>query len=127
MIWQIYFWLLVALLLVPLPFKLFEYVTGKDKSPLPMKVEEMAFALFIAIGLSGLYGFINEQLFLSPTFWQVWLLIAVAWSILPIFWSAKLAYATEVLGKSRMRVFAAFSCLLYLPLLFAVYFYAFKT
>ena len=125
MIWQIYFWLLVVLLLVPFPFKLIDYATGKDKSPLLVKIEEMAFALFTAIGLLALYGLITDQVYLSPLFWQIWLLIAVVWSISPIFWLAKLAYATEILGKSRMRIFAAFSCLLYLPLLLAVYFYAF--
>ena len=125
MFWQISFWILVALIVLPFPFKVFEYASGKDKSPWIVKVEEVANALFMALGLVAFHGFISGKVYLTPAFWQGWLLIAVAWSILPIFWSPKLAYASEVMGKNKMRMLAGFSCLLYLPPLFAVYFYAF--
>lgn len=125
MFWQISFWVLVAVVVLPLPFKVLGYISGKDKSPLIVKIEEMANALFLTLGLVAFYGFINNRLYLSSGFWQAWLFIAVAWSLLPIFWSPKLAYAASVLGKNKVRLLAGLSCLLYLPLLFAVYFYAF--
>lgn len=125
MFWQISFWVLVAIVVLPLPFKVLGYISGRDKSPLIVKIEEMANALFLAVGLVAFYGFINNQVYLSSGFWQAWLFIAIAWSLLPIFWSPKLAYAAGVLGKNKVRLLAGLSCLLYLPLLFAVYFYAF--
>ncbi|KKO49106.1 hypothetical protein VT06_07610 [Arsukibacterium sp. MJ3] len=125
MFWQVTFWILVALIVLPFPFKVFEYVSGKDKSPRIVKVEEVANALFMALCLVAFYGFIAGKAYLTPAFWQGWLFIAIVWSLLPIFWSPKLVYAAEVMGKNKMRLVAGVSCILYLPLLFAVYFYAF--
>lgn len=125
MFWHVSFWILVALIVLPFPFKVFEYVSGKDKSPRIVKVEEMSNAIFMALGLVAFHGFITDMVYLTPVFWQGWLVIGIVWSVLPIFWSPKLAYATEVMGKNKMRVVAGVSCILYLPLLLAVYFYAF--
>ena len=125
MFWQISFWILVVLIVLPFPFKIFEYISGKDESPLLVKVEEMANAMFMTLGLVAFHGFITGSVYLTPAFWKGWLLIAVAWSILPIFWSPKLAYATEVMGENKMRMVAGLSCVLYLPLFLAVYFYVF--
>ncbi|KFZ38706.1 hypothetical protein HR45_04600 [Shewanella mangrovi] len=125
MFWQMCFWLLAALIILPLPFKLYEYATGKDDSPRIVKIEEMTNALFLGIGLIAFYGFIHQQLFLSKTFWQAWLVIAVVWSILSLFWSPKLNYATQVLGKKGMYIGAIIGVIITLPLLIAVYLYAF--
>ena len=125
MFWQISFWLLVVILVLPFPFKVFGYIKGTDDSALSVKVEESANAIFMSIGLVAFYGYINDQVYLTQTFWQVWLLIGVVWSIVAIFWSPKLTYATEVMGKNKMRVAAATGCVLYIPLFLAVYFYAF--
>ena len=125
MFWQVSFWILVALIVLPFPFKIFEYLSGKDKSPVIVKVEEITNAIFMALGLVAFHGFITGTVYLTPAFWKGWLVVAIAWSVLPIFWSPKLAYAAEIMGKNKMRVAAGISCILYLPLLFAVYFYAF--
>lgn len=115
----------MALIVLPFPFKVFEYLSGKDKSPVIVKVEEMANALFMALGLVAFHGFITDRVYLTPAFWKGWLIIAIAWSVLSTFWSPKLVYAAEVLGKNKMRMVAGISCIFYLPLLFAVYLYAF--
>jgi hypothetical protein len=125
MFWQVTFWILVALIVLPFPFKVFEYLSGKNQSPVIVKIEEIANAIFMALGLVAFHGFITGTVYLTPAFWKGWLVIAIAWSVLPIFWSPKLAYAAEIMGKNKMRVAASISCILYLPLLFAVYFYAF--
>jgi hypothetical protein len=125
MFWQISFWLLVVILVIPFPFKVFGYIKGSDDSALSVKIEESANAIFMSIGLVAFYGYINNQVYLSPTFWQAWLLIGVLWSIIAIFWSPKLAYATEIMGKNKMRIAAGIGCFLYIPLFLAVYFYAF--
>jgi hypothetical protein len=124
MFWHISFWLLVALIALPLPFKIYEYAKGKDKSSIGVKIEEMSNALFMAVGLVAFYGYLNDQTYFFPSFWMAWLVIGVIWSVSSIFWSPKLAYATEVMGKNNMRLFAGLSCLLYAPLFLAVYFYA---
>ncbi len=127
MFWQISFWLLVVILVLPIPFKFYGYASGSDKSTLIVKIEEMSNAIFMLIGLTAFYGYLNDQVYLNPSFWKAWLLIGVLWSFVAIFWSPKLAYAAEVMGKHKMRIAAGISCVLYLPLFLAVYNYAFKT
>jgi|TARA_R110000851_G_scaffold67191_2_gene151535 hypothetical protein len=124
MFWQISFWILVALIVLPLPFKIYEYATGKDKSSIGVKIEEMSNALFMAVGLIAFYGYLNDQVYLFPSFWITWLVISVIWSVSAMFWSPKLTYATEVMGKTKMRIFAGIGLVLYSPLFLAVYFYA---
>ena len=124
MFWQISFWLLVVLLIVPFPFKIYEYITRKDKSPLWVKIEEMSNAVFLSIGLIAFYGFINDISYFTPTFWSIWLIIAVIWSTIGLYWSPKVKYAVEVMGKAKATGFMAFSTLIYLPMFTAVYQYA---
>lgn len=68
MFWQVSFWLLVLLLTVPIPFKIYGYITRKDKSPLWVKIEAMSNAVFLAIGLIAFYGFINDVSYFTPIF-----------------------------------------------------------
>jgi len=125
MFWDIVFWLLLILLAIPLPFKIFGYVKGTDDSKAAVKVEEITNALFMSFGLIALYGYRNNTMFFEPIVWKVWLAIAITWSVTAIFWSPKLSYAAEVMGQKKTRILAAISSLLYAPLLVAVYFYAF--
>jgi len=53
MFWQVSFWILVAIVALPFPFKVLGYISGRDKSPLIVKVEEMANTLFLALGCIG--------------------------------------------------------------------------
>ncbi|MDO9451657.1 MAG: hypothetical protein Q7J29_02235 [Stagnimonas sp.] len=122
--WQIYFWLLVAVLILPFPFKLWGYFTGKDKSSTLVKVEETSNACFLSIGLIGLYGYIHNVDVGPAAVWYLWLCIGLGWSVLALFWSAKLTHAANVLGLKRARIIAGFSTLLLLPMLFAIYSYA---
>ena len=124
MAWKIYFWVIAALLVLPLPYKIFEYSTGRDASPKIVKIEEMANAVFFGIGLIGLYGFVYQREFFSPLFWRVWVVLAVIISIAAFFWSPKFKYALEVLGKKRLKAFLAIGSLVLLPMLFAVYSYS---
>ncbi|PKH87483.1 hypothetical protein [Colwellia sp. Bg11-28] len=124
MFWQISFWLLVVLLIVPFPFKIYEYITRKDQSPLRVKVEEMLNAIFLAIGLIAFYGFINNINYFTPMFWKIWLVIAVFLSTVGFYWSPKIKYSVEIMGKKKVTVLMAFSTLIYLPMFIAVYQYA---
>lgn len=122
--WQIYFWLLVAILVLPFPFKLFGYLTGKDKSSTLVKVEETSNACFFSIGLFALYGYIHNVDAGPGVIWYLWLFIAVGWSIMGLFWSAKHRHAANVLGKNKARTLAVLGMLLLLPMLYGIYSYA---
>ena len=124
MFWLISFIILLAITVVPFPFKIYGYLSCKDDSPKIVKFEEITNALFMSLGLFAFYGFITDKVYLTPEFWNGWLCVAIVWSLLPLFWSPKLDYASEMLGRNNMRLLAAVSSILYLPLLFAVYFYA---
>lgn len=127
MAWKTYFWFIAALLLLPLPFKIFEYLTGRDGSPRIVKIEEMANAVFFGVGLIGLYGFAYQREFFDPVFWRAWVAVAVVVSITAFFWSPKLKYGLGVLGKKRLRVFLAIGSVVLAPMLFAVYRYSAAT
>ena len=122
--WKIYFWLVAALLLLPLPFKIFEYITGRDGSPRIVKIEEMTNAAFFAVGLVGLYGYVYKQQFLAPSFWKIWVVLAVVISITALFWSPKLTYAVATMGQSNVRLVLAAGSLFLLPMLVGIWRYA---
>ena len=124
MVWKIYFWLIAALLVLPFPYKIFEYITDRDGSPKIVKIEEMVNAVFFGIGLIGLYGFVYKRESFNPLFWRVWVVLAIIISIAAFFWSPKFKYALDVLGKKRIKVFLAIGSLALLPMLFAVYSYS---
>jgi len=127
MFFEIWFWLLCALIILPLPFKVYEYISGKDKSPITVKVEEIFNALFLGIGLIAFYGYLNNELYLFSEFWIGWLFISIILSIISIFWSPKLKYASDIMGKNKMKAMSAIGIIIYLPLYFVVYQYALQT
>jgi hypothetical protein len=124
MAWAVYFWLIAAFLVLPLPFKLLEYVAGKDSSPRIVKVEEMANAAFFLVGLVGLYGFVYHVQFLSPFFWRAWIGLAILVSVGGIFWSPKIRYGSSVLGKTRTRLIIGVGSLAFAPMLVGLFYYS---
>ena len=124
MAWKIYFWLVAALIVLPLPFKIFEYVTGRDGSPTIVKIDEMFNAAFFAVGLVGLYGFAYQHHFLVPLFWKTWVVLAVVVSLAGLVWSPKLKYGVSVMGKSRTRAILAVGTIFLVPMLVGVWLYS---
>ena len=124
MFWEISFWLLAVLIIVPFPIKIYGYITRRDKSPLRVKIEEISNAIFLAMGLIAFYGYINDISYFTPIFWKGWLVIVAILSTIGVFWSPKIKYAIEVMGKTKATVFMVFSTLIYLPMFIAVYQYA---
>ena len=125
--WQITFWILAALIVIPFPFKMHGYFTGKDQSPKSVKIDESIFVALAWVGLIGFYGFINEQRYLSPTFWYVWLVTMTGMTLVGFWWSPKMEYAKEVLGAKNFVIAYIVSLIVYLPMLPAVYLYASTT
>ncbi len=124
---QIWFWLLCALIILPFPFKIYEYISGKDRSPFIVKVEEIFNILFLSLGLVAYYGYLNNESYLFSNFWLGWLALSILFSVFSVFKSPKLKYATEVMGKSNMQIVAVIGIAFYLPLYFVVYQYAIYT
>ncbi|MFC0682545.1 hypothetical protein ACFFGH_32340 [Lysobacter korlensis] len=125
MAWKIYFWLVAALIVLPLPFKLFEYATGRDGSPTSIKAEELINAAFFGVGLVGLYGFAYERPHLvPPLFWAGWVVVAIVLSVGGLFWSPKVKYGSGVMGKSRTRIVLAVGTLFLAPMLVGVWLYS---
>lgn len=124
MAWIIYFWAITAYFIIFLPFKIAEYVSGKDKSPRSVKFEEMANTAFFLVGLVGLYGFVYNEAFLTPLFWRAWIGIAVVISVAAVFWSPKVKYADNVMGKTRTRIVVAIGSLVFVPMLVGLFEYS---
>ncbi|MFC0119044.1 hypothetical protein [Pseudoalteromonas xiamenensis] len=78
-------WQLVLLLIFPIQFKIYGYITRKDKSPLWVKIEAMSNAFFLAMGLIVFYGLINDVIYFTPIFWNFWLIIAVIWLMVCLY------------------------------------------
>ena len=121
MAWKVYFWLLAAFFVLPLPYKLWEYATGRDASPRGIKVEEMANAGFFILGLPALHGFAYASAGYAPWLWKVWVAVAVVLSIGGLFWSPKIRYARSVMGPGPTRAILAVGSLALVPMLVAVW------
>jgi hypothetical protein len=121
MVWKVYFWLLAAFFVLPLPYKLWEYATGRDASPRGIKVEEMANAGFFILGLPALYGFAYASAGYAPWLWKGWVAVAVVLSIGGLFWSPKIRYAQSVMGPGPTRAILAVGSLALVPMLVAVW------
>lgn len=124
MAWIVYFWAIAVYFVLFLPFKIAEYVSGKDKSPTPVKIEEMSNTAFFLVGLVGLYGFVYDVSFLTPLFWRAWIVLAVVISIAAVFWSPKVKYADNVMGKTRTRIVVAIGSLVFVPMLVGLFTYS---
>jgi len=120
--WTIYFWAIAAWLVIPVPFKIAGYMSGKDKSPKAAKIEEALNTLFFLIGLVGFYGFVYDVQLLSPLVWKVWVVLAIAISLAGLIWvSPKLEYGIGVMGKARVKVLVGVSFLVLAPMLVGVW------
>jgi hypothetical protein len=109
---------------LPLPFKLWEYATGRDGSPTIVKVEEMANAAFFLVGLVGLYALAHGHEWGAAWFWRGWIVVALLLSIGGLAWSPKLRYADSVLGRRRLRAVMVLGTLAFLPMLVALWHYS---
>jgi hypothetical protein len=120
MAWKIYFWAMAAFLVLPLPWKLWEYATGRDASPRRVKVEEMANLALMLLGLPALYAYAFGLPTVAPALCQAWVAVAVLASIAGVFWSPKVRQAEAVMGAGRARMVMAIGALAFVPMLVAV-------
>jgi len=121
MAWKVYFWLLAAALVLPLPYKLYEYATGRDPSPRAVKVEEMANAALMLLGLPALYAFAHGLPAYAPMLWQGWVVLVVVASIAGLAWSPKVRHGEAVMGAARTRIVMAIGTLAFVPMLYGVW------
>jgi len=127
MFFKVMFWLTAALLIVPFPLKLFEMVTGKDKRPFAVKVEELSNAALLAVGLIAFWHYVyTDEASSAPWFWYCWIVSTVLLSIVAVFKSSKLGYAKEQIGSKATVVLSVGSTLFFVPLFVAVISYAIR-
>jgi hypothetical protein len=124
MAWKLYFWLIAAALVLPLPWKLYEFATGRDPSPRRVKVEEIANAGLMILGLPALFGFAYGLPTYAPVAWMAWVVLGIVLSFVGLAWSPKVRYAESVMGVARTRMVMALGTIAYAPMLFAVWRYA---
>jgi hypothetical protein len=122
--WKIYFWLVAAALLLPLPWKLFEFATGRDPSPRGVKIEEIANAGLMILGLPALYAFAYGLPTRAPMAWMGWVVLGVVLSLVGLAWSPKVRYARSVMGPGPTRAILAVGSLALVPMLVAVWRFA---
>ncbi|MCG9723641.1 hypothetical protein [Shewanella sp. Isolate7] len=123
--WEFMFWVTAAFLLIPFPFKLGALVMGRDKRPIAAVTEELVNALFHAFGLIAFWGYVhNDNSAANPVLWYGWLVIAILWSFIALFKSAKIDYAVSQIGSKATKVLALVGILLFLPMYIAVFEYA---
>ena len=125
MFWVVMFWVTAAFLLMPFPFKLGALVMGRDKRPIAAVTEELANTLFHAFGLLAFWGYVyNDNSAANPVLWYGWLVIALLWSFIALFKSAKIDYAVSQIGSKATKVLALVGILFFLPMYIAVFEYA---
>lgn len=125
MFFKTMFWLTAILIVLPFPFKVFEIVTGKDKRPLAVKVEELSNAALLAVGLIAFWHYVyTDEASSAPWFWYCWIVSTVLLSIVAVFKSSKLGYAKEKIGSKATVILSVGSTLFFVPLFVAVFNYA---
>ena len=122
--WIIYFWAIAAWLILAWPFKIADYISGKDKSSRSGRIEEVANGCFFLVGLVGLYGYVYRVTILTPSFWRAWIVVAIALSIFGIFRAPKLKYATEVMGKRLTRLVLVVGFAVFIPMFVGLFDYS---
>ena len=123
-IWHILFSTMVFITVVPFPFKMHGYFTGKDPSSIWVKIDEMTSVLLTWVGLLGLYGFLNNIEYLSSTFWYLWVVVMAGLTTFGYFWSPKMKYAKEVFGRRNWLIAYSVTVVMYFPMFAGIYLYA---
>lgn len=118
------FWLYLAILILPLPFKIYGYARGSDDSPMAVRIEECANAGFLLVGLLALHGYLHQRAWLAPWVWWLWLAIAVGWTVAALFVSPKLQHLNSKMSEGTLRILMTVSTLLYLPQWIVIALYA---
>ncbi|QYJ92642.1 hypothetical protein [Shewanella spartinae] len=123
--WVVMFWITAAYLLIPFPFKVGALVMGKDKRPVAAVIEEQANAIFHFLGLIAFWGYVYaDNRVANPMLWYAWLVIAILWSVIALFKSAKVDYAVSQIGPKVTKILCLVGMLLFLPMYIAVFEYA---
>lgn len=123
--WLIAFWGILLLLVLPIPFRLLMYLSGRVVLPKAVIVDESAASIMALIGCVGMYGFVFQVPLLNPIFWQVFFAVFVGYSLLIPFYSPKLQLIADLTSRNKQRVLIFVTMLITLPLYVALCLYAF--
>lgn len=116
MLWKFYFWFVLAL-----DLRAFIWPSSR-------RVWETIDTVFFVCALFGLFGYCWEKTMVARVFWQVFLFVFLAWIAFYIAIPAPMPSVLEFAARLRLpsQLVSAFSVVPYLPLIAALYLYAFK-
>jgi hypothetical protein len=105
---------------LPLPFKVFEIASGRDKSPRAVKIEELAGVALMLLGLPALHAYAYGEPVYAAGLWRAWVAVTAVVSVACLFLSPKVRYAQAVMGVARTRAVLVLGTLAYTPMLVGV-------
>ena len=124
---QVYFWLMVAYLLISLMGKCFmAKKIGAAGFAISMWIEEVVSYALLMVGLIGVYGHIHATPIFSAVFWQGFVVVFSLFASLQYF-MPKIRLLRE--AKGGIAVFAAYvvGVLLLVPMFVAIVIYGFQS
>lgn len=112
--WKIYFWFMIV-------FSVFAYL-GQGFS----RHWEIIDAMIFTLSAVGLYAFCWGKRIGTHVFWKVFFFVQIVWNGYYQFFIPMVPSAKEAIGSMPQSSAAILNIVLFLPLLIAIFLYAFK-
>ncbi len=125
LLWVISFWFIFVLLVAPIPFRVFLYISGKVSLPKPVIIDESFASIIALFGCAGMYGYVYKLAIFSQLLWQIFFVLFVVYSVAIIFHSPKLKMISDLTSRNKQRVLILVTTLITFPLPLSLYFYSF--
>lgn len=125
MIWVISFWFIFILLILPIPFRVFMYISGKVSIPTPVIIDESIASVIALLGCVGMYGYVYKVAMFTQLLWQVFFVVFVVYSVTIIIYSPKLKLVSDLTSRNKQRILIVVTTLITFPLPLSLYFYGF--
>ena len=125
MFWLISFWFIFVLIVAPIPFRAFMYISGKVTLSRSVIIDEFVASVVALFGCIGMYGFVYKLPIFGQLLWQIFLVIFVAYSVTIVFISPKLKMISDLTTRNKQRIFIIAATLITFPLPLSLYFYSF--
>ena len=125
--WLVSFWTLCVLMVAPIPFRAFMYISGKISLPNLLILDESIASLVAFVGLVGMFGFVYEKSIINQIFWQFFTIFYIFYSVVIIFVSPKLKMISDLTSRNKQRILIILTTLITLPLPVSLWLYSFNS
>lgn len=123
--WIISFWFICTIFILPVPFRIYMYASGKVTLPKSVIIDESFATLVGLLGCVGMYGYVYKIPIYNQLVWQLFFVVYIVYSIAIIFISPKLKMISDLAGRRKQQILIVAVLLITLPLPVALYFYGF--